>query len=384
MAKVSVILTSYNHAEYLREAIDSVLNQSYQDFELIILDDASTDASWSIIESYTDQRVRAFRNETNQYGVYGLDKAILEETEGEFIAIHHSDDVWEPLKLEKQVEYLDGHPETGAVFSNVTPIGEEGEPFYDLARFNHEIFNQPWHNRYEWLNYFFSHGNALCHPSVLIRKVCYEKCGVYRHGMIQLPDFDMWVRLCFKYEIYVMPDKLIRFRVRENLANSSSPRIENRMRSTFEYLRVLENFCAIANFQELVNIFPAAQKYYRSDGSDILFVLGMVALETKPHKLAELFGLNLLFDALNQPERAKAIKEFYGFDTKKFREYAGSHDVFSLNLEMQLIQQQNMLVSLGTQVQALQENNKNGTAQTPSIFRKIRNRVISFWRGACS
>jgi len=181
-----------------------------------------------------------------------------------------------------------------------------------------------------------------------------------------------------------MPDKLIRFRIRENLANSSSLRIENRIRSTFEYMRVLENYCAIADFQELVNIFPSAQKYNRSDGSDILFVLGMVALETKPHKLAELFGLNLIFDALNQPQRAKVVKEFYGFDTKKFRGYAGSHDVFSLNLELQLIQQQNMLVSLGAQVQSLQENSKNLIAPELSIFRKIRNKVISFWRGARS
>ena len=119
MLKVSVILTSYNHAEYLREAIDSVLNQTFQDFELIIWDDASNDDSWQIIRSYNDSRIKAFQNPRNQGPVFGVNKAILEIATGEYIAIHHSDDVWDLSKLEKQLDFLEVNQNIGAVFSSV-------------------------------------------------------------------------------------------------------------------------------------------------------------------------------------------------------------------------------------------------------------------------
>ena len=106
MPKISIMLTSYNHEKYLREAIDSVLAQTYSDFELIIWDDASSDNSWNIIKSYSDKRIKAFRNEKNRLSHYGVNKTISEVAEGEYFAMHHSDDVWAPEKLQNQVEYL--------------------------------------------------------------------------------------------------------------------------------------------------------------------------------------------------------------------------------------------------------------------------------------
>lgn len=168
--KVTVILTSFNHEKYLKEAIDSVLQQTYSNFELIIWDDASTDTSWDIISQYSDIRIKAFRNDVQKRGVWGLNKAITEKALGEYIAIHHSDDVWEPNKLFKQVAILDDNSKIGAVFCDVHLISENGAPLLDENHFYSSIFNQPNRTRQEWLNHFFHKGNALCHPSVLIRK----------------------------------------------------------------------------------------------------------------------------------------------------------------------------------------------------------------------
>ena len=107
MPKVTVILTSFNHAKYIREAIESALNQTYGDFELIIWDDASTDESWDIINSYSDPRIRVFRNERTMRAMFGINKCIAELASGEYIAIHNSDDIWETEKLARQVEFLD-------------------------------------------------------------------------------------------------------------------------------------------------------------------------------------------------------------------------------------------------------------------------------------
>ncbi|MDR0564590.1 MAG: glycosyltransferase, partial [Azoarcus sp.] len=221
MPKISVILTSRNHRAHIGEAIQSVLNQTFSDFELIIWDDASTDNSWDVIKSYPDARIKAFRNEIQRYGVYGVNKAIAEIATGEYIAIHHSDDIWEPEKLEKQVRFLEGHPEFGAVFSWVSVINNDGKILENHLLLN--FFAQANRTRHEWLRHFLFFGNALCHPSVLIRRQCYQDCGLYRLGMWQLPDFDMWTRLCLKYEIHVLPEPLVRFRWHGDGSNSSAP-----------------------------------------------------------------------------------------------------------------------------------------------------------------
>src|SRR5215208_896570 len=130
--KVSVILTCYNSEKYLREAIESALNQSFKDFELIIWYDESTDNSWNIIAEYVDERIRVFRHKGNQF-VAHFQKAISEAARGQYLAIHHSDDVWETDKLEKQVAFLDAHPEIGAVFTKVLIIGENSELFEESS-----------------------------------------------------------------------------------------------------------------------------------------------------------------------------------------------------------------------------------------------------------
>ena len=211
MPKVSVILISYNHEKFIREAIESVLNQTFTDFELIIWDDASSDDSWAIINSYNDSRIKAFLNDETRRGIYGINKAISEVASGEYLAIHHSDDVWASEKLQKQVGFLDANPIYGAVFTKVLAIGEDGLKYKDNNNYYANIFEQPNRTRHEWLNYFFYHGNALCHPSVLIRKQCFTDCGQYRYGMAQVGDFDMWIRICLKHEIYVLQEKLVYF-----------------------------------------------------------------------------------------------------------------------------------------------------------------------------
>jgi len=373
MCKVSIFMSSYNYASYLRAAIDSVLKQTFTDFELFICDDASTDASWSIIQSYTDPRIHSFRNINNRNDKEGMNKVILELASGEYIAVHHSDNVWESEKLQKQVDFLDTHLDIGAVFTNAQIIGENEAPIEDASHAYYKIFDQPNRNRFEWLNFFFYHGNALCHPSILIRKKCYDECGCYRNGLAQIPDFDMWVRLCMKYEIHVISEKLVRFRVRSDEMNLSGNRPDARIRVQFEYLQVLENFLQIPDYQELVKIFPAAQKYYCTAGCDIGYVLGRVALETSERAFTQLFGLNELFKVLNDPRRMKRIYELYGFNHKEFIALTGKYDVFSSelksNLYMQLAEKEQHIRELTNQ---LHEISSSRTWRAALFLRRMR------------
>jgi glycosyltransferase involved in cell wall biosynthesis len=328
MPKVSVILTSYNHEKFIKYAIESVLAQTYSDYELIIWDDASSDNSWEVINSYKDGRIKAYRNKKNMGGG-NLNRA-LEGIAGEYIAIHHSDDVWEPEKLEKQVAFLDAHDEIGAVFTNALAITEDGSPFTDEKHSYFNIFDQPNRTRHEWLRFFFNHGNALCHPSVLIRKSCYADCGLYRLDLAQLPDFDMWIRLCLQYEIHVLPEKHLRFRVLGNEANASGNRQDVRIRGLYEFYKVLSNYRKLTRFDGLVKIFPSAVKYDRKEETDMDFVLAMVSLEEKPFTFTQLFGLDILFEIISDPVRSVNIKRLYDFDYKSFKALTARHDIFSI------------------------------------------------------
>ena len=329
MPKISVILTSYNHNKFIGEAIDSVLQQTLQDFELIIWDDASSDGSWYLINQYTDPRIKAFRNETNKGPVFGINKAISEIAVGEYIAMHHSDDVWEVDKLQKQIDFLEAHPQVGAVFSDALAINEQSEPLRDSQHFYVDVFKQANRSRHEWLHFFFNTGNALCHPSLLIRKQCYAECGLYNSSLAQVPDFDMWIRLCLKYEIYVLPEFLVKFRVRDYEANTSGNRPDTRTRGLYEYYKVLSNYQAIQSLDELVKIFPNAQKHYRKEVTSPHFALAMVALEEKPFPFTELFGLEVLSSALVDVKQAAEIKQFYNFDYQNLITISAQHDVFS-------------------------------------------------------
>lgn len=340
MSKVSVILTSFNHEKFIREAVDSVLNQTFTDFELIVWDDASSDNSWHVITQYSDPRIKAFRNEEQKRGIWGINKAISEVATGEYIAIHHSDDVWGLDKLKSQVAFLEANPGVGAVFTNACAITEDGSPLTDERHFYANIFNQPNRTRHEWLRFFFCHGNALCHPSVLIRKTCYEDCGLYRFGFAQVGDFDMWIRLCLKHEIHVLPERLVRFRVRNNEANASGDRPETRIRAPYEFYKLLQNYRQLNNIDDLIRVFPGAEKYCRKKEVDTEFILAMVALEEKPYVCTQLFGLELLFDAVSDPKRAANLKLLHEFDYKSFVALTAQHDIFC---RIDLFQQINAL-----------------------------------------
>ena len=142
-------------------------------------------------------------------------------------------------------------------------------------------------------------------------------------------DFDMWIRLCLKYEIHVLPEKLVRFRVRDNEANASGNRRETRIRGIYEFHKTLNHYRKIKTVDDLVKIFPSAVTYDRKEETDIAFVLAMIALEEKPFFFTPLFGLEILFEVIADPVRSANIKRLYDFDYKRFIALTAQHDIFS-------------------------------------------------------
>ncbi len=323
--EVSVIMAAYNHEKYVAHSIKSVLAQTYKDFELIIIDDGSNDGTAQEIARFDDPRIKATFSTHNAGMIYTKNKG-LDLAEGKYIAIINSDDAYLPDKLQKQVDFLNSHPEHGAVFTDAQIIDDDGQAFTDKNHFYFSIFTQSNRSRYEWLRRFFYEGNCICLPSVMIRRECYDVVGRPDSRLHQLPDLDLWVRLCFKYDIHIMEEKLTQFRVRSDEANASGNRHETRLRSAWEYRKVLLHYLNIHDENELLRIFPEAAEFsspYCLAKDLIPFVLAWLALK-KNTPLLNTFALDVLFDLLSDAGRAERIHARFGFGYKEFIKLTGS------------------------------------------------------------
>lgn len=228
--------------------------------EVLVVDDASTDESLERIARLSEPRIKIFPSKTNFGGAETLNRGIAEAT-GQLIAICNSDDVWEPTKIERQLNVLDSMPNVGAVFSNVSWIDENGDNLSDGRDFD-EIFSQPNRSRHLWLRDLFEKGNCLCHPSILIKKNLYEQIGPYDNRFRQLPDYKMWLALLQKSQIHVLQDRLVRFRVH---SNTSKPSESVSTRNLNEFSDIALNFITDLGADDFVAAFGSRRPLHHDE-----------------------------------------------------------------------------------------------------------------------
>jgi glycosyltransferase involved in cell wall biosynthesis len=196
--RVTVLMSVYNGEQYLREAIDSILNQTFTDFEFLIIDDSSTDNTNEILHSYNDPRIRIIRNIEN----LGLTKSLnigLGLAEGEYIARMDADDISTSKRFEYQVRYLDENPDIAVVGTGERVIDEKGNVLW-ISKLPDS------HHLVRWGMYF---GNCICHPSVMMRRSCVKTVGFYNNKYVQGQDYDLWIRLLQHYHLANIPDDLL-------------------------------------------------------------------------------------------------------------------------------------------------------------------------------
>lgn len=235
---VSVCMASYNHAPFIRAAVESVLAQTFTDWELVITDDGSSDGTLAALDGIADERVSIEAFPENRSACVALNHCIR-RARGRFIAVLNSDDVWMPEKLARQLAVMEEQPRTAAVFTLVSLIDERGEPFGTEREHAYVgVFDQPNRDRAEWLRRLLFEGNCLCHPSVLVRSAVYREVGMYDERLAQLPDYDMWIRICLRHDIHVLQERLTLFRLLGHERNASGNRPEARVRCVMENMLI--------------------------------------------------------------------------------------------------------------------------------------------------
>jgi glycosyltransferase involved in cell wall biosynthesis len=288
MARVSVIISTYNHANYVEECVQSVLDQTFNDFELIIVNNGSTDHTSSALQKFDDSRIRIYNLIENRGAGVGFTHA-AEQASGEFISPLSSDDAFEPTKLMQQVGFMDAHKECAAVFAYPVFIDEYGCNITDAFHKDANVFFVENRNRIEWLNHFFYNGNCLCFPSALIRREVYQKIKPDPR-LRQLADFDMWVHLVSQHELHIIQKPLVRFRVRNGLANESAARTDVIIRHVWEIGRILPRY---------TNITPHdfSLVFKEKVPANVGVALAKRALQVD-HPAYRAFGLNLWYESI--------------------------------------------------------------------------------------
>jgi glycosyltransferase involved in cell wall biosynthesis len=210
MPRVSVLIPLYNTFDYIEEAIESVLNQSFTDFELIIVDNRSTDGGFKLIQKYTaDPRVSIYQNATNVGMVRNWNQALL-YAKGEFIKYLCSDDVFRKNLLEEYVKVMDENPEVSLVTSRRAAL-------YN----NHREELWPIHytglkKGSEVLEHLVKiNVNPIGEPTTVMFRAKHLYIGMFNTDLFWLTDFDYWIRLCGEGDVYFLEDSYSLFRQHE-------------------------------------------------------------------------------------------------------------------------------------------------------------------------
>jgi len=204
MAEISVLLPVYNGARYICRSINSVLAQTFSDFEIIVIDDCSTDVTPDLLSKYNDERVRIFRNETNMGVALSLNRG-LSESSSPIIARQDADDISHPDRFLLQSKYLKAHPECVALGSQLVDIDLDGK-FIDwrlVPIFHVDIVRRMLMGR----------GGQVPHPAAMCRRDALISIGGYRQTYELAEDLDLFLRLSEMGKLANLPSALVCYRV---------------------------------------------------------------------------------------------------------------------------------------------------------------------------
>jgi glycosyltransferase involved in cell wall biosynthesis len=230
---ISVIIPTYNSASFVAQSVESVLQQTYENIEIIVVDDGSTDGTEAVLAPYKD-RVRYIKKANG--GPSGARNLGITEAKGEFIAFQDADDIWLPEKAALQVEHFRQNPHFGVVFTGSVRFNENGLLDSNIRK----GYTVPTGMVFDRL--LTEHFVAM--PSVMVRRSCLDEVGLFEETLIGNEDFNLYLRLARKYAFGFVNQVLVRIRIHKNNLSDN-----------------LEQMCEdeIKNLEQIALMFPDAQ-----------------------------------------------------------------------------------------------------------------------------
>ncbi len=223
MPKVSVVIPAYNAMAYLPETLESVFRQTFTDFEVLIINDGSSDHIVQWVAQITDPRVKLISQE-NQ-GLPGARNTGIAYARGEYVAFVDADDLWQPTKIERQVRCLEDKPEVGLVYTWTALIDEQSNPTGRVYAFDAEG------NVWEQLLVGDPISNG---SSCMVRRSCFETVGVFDRSLTSAEDYDMWLRIAARYPFAVVREPLTLYRQHFSSVSKNRQRMLQSLRTVIE------------------------------------------------------------------------------------------------------------------------------------------------------
>jgi glycosyltransferase involved in cell wall biosynthesis len=246
MAFVSVIITVYNRVQYIYDAIDSVLNQTYQNYEIIVVNDGSTTDVKQALEPYMS-RIKYLYQENK--GLAAARNYGIKNSSGNYLAFLDDDDLFEPKKLEVQVQILENNSEIGFVYSDCYEFDSNNT---DASRLNHAVGrDEP---ASEFAKLFFMDPNVRV-PTFLIRRECFNYIGLFDESLLQNEDGDMLLRVALQWKV--------------QFSDYISARVRNHGKSMSQNKIVLRTYL-IESWEKILNSYPNFETYLGADANKTL------------------------------------------------------------------------------------------------------------------
>lgn len=209
---VSICIPTYNAEKTVMSTLQSILNQTYHNLEILVIDNASTDNTLSLLQQTNDPRLVVRRNERNIGGEQNWSKC-TQLTSGEYIAIFHADDLYLPNMIEKQVQAFQDNPSVGAVFTLASHINDRGEVI-GYSKLPSELRGKRIYYLPEIFLSILRNGNSLMCPSCMVRGKLYKELAPFDYDSFGTSsDLDMWLRILEKCPIAIIEEKLMCYRV---------------------------------------------------------------------------------------------------------------------------------------------------------------------------
>ncbi|WP_254522233.1 glycosyltransferase family 2 protein [Natrinema caseinilyticum] len=264
MAQVSVVLPTYNRADIIDRAIESVLSQSYEDFELLIIDDCSTDRTVDVVKKYTDPRITLIRHDENKGGGAARNTGI-QNAAGDYIAFIDSDDSWAPDKLEKQINRFENlAQDIGVVYTGIYVVEGDRKTPEKYSMISGDIFEKQ-----------LIKDHIPPTSAIMARTACFSEVGLFDVHLPARQDYDMWLRIAEEFNFEYVKERLVTiYRDRtdrisgdiEKLVKAEKRLLEKkRLRYDIEKLDTVtaQHYLSIARRAYVYGQFTTAKRYSR-------------------------------------------------------------------------------------------------------------------------
>jgi len=259
---ISVILPVYNSDLYIRDSIQSILSQTYSNFELLILDDGSTDKTLSIINEFQDERIKIFTSEMNYGIVYQLNKGI-DNSKGEFIARMDADDISFPERFERQIDFLKKN-------RKIDVLGTYAEKFGDEIGLIDYKYNKP-----QQISFLLNFYCYMLHPTVMMRKTIFRKFK-YSDKYPLAEDYGLWCSINNGKNLYILDEVLLKYRTHSAQTNKSDERLKIQFDSVLKVKKDIKFSGILGNFIYTNDINKISTDYFVKNSNNEIVKLSCI------------------------------------------------------------------------------------------------------------